>query len=268
MSEPFAPLLQLNGQRLDEDALRSLALANFGHFTVMQVRHRAAQGLDFHLRRLQHGTQQLFATGLDETALREQLRQATAQQADCTLRVTVFSTTFDHRQPSRPCRPDVLISSSPPATDDKPAIRVKSFDFSRPFAELKHVATFPLFQFRREAIAVGFDDALLVARDGAVSEGSVWNLVLWTGQEWVWPIGPALRGSAEYLVQQGLDGMAVRQRHAVVRRADLHRFRAAFATNASGIQRIDAIDDVNFCPDDGLLAQLRHALQAQPWQPL
>ncbi|KRG68975.1 aminotransferase class IV [Pseudoxanthomonas dokdonensis] len=268
MPDVRTPLLLLNGQRLDETALRPLALANFGHFTVMQVRNRAAQGLDFHLRRLQYATRRLFDVELDEAALRRQLRQASQQQADGSLRITVFSSTFDHRQPQHPGCPDVLVSQGPPAPAHKPPMRVKSFDYTRPFAELKHVATFPLFQFRREALAAGFDDALFVAGDGAISEGSVWNLVLWDGREWVWPIGPALRGSAEYLVQQGLAGLGIGQRHAVVRRQDLPRFAAAFATNASGIQQIDAIDEVNFGAGETLLAQLRQALQDQPWQPL
>lgn len=45
--------LLLNGEPPAVDDLRALALVNYGHFTSLQVRGGAAQGLDLHLRRLQ-----------------------------------------------------------------------------------------------------------------------------------------------------------------------------------------------------------------------
>ena len=70
--------------------LRALALMNYGHFTSLQVRDHAAQGLELHRQRLLAGTRELFGTGLDFGSVRAQMRAAVADTPDCTLRVTVF----------------------------------------------------------------------------------------------------------------------------------------------------------------------------------
>ena len=38
------------------------ALVNYGHFTSLQVRDHAVQGLDLHLARLSHATRELFGS--------------------------------------------------------------------------------------------------------------------------------------------------------------------------------------------------------------
>ena len=52
MSSPGEPVVLLNGQQAGADALRVLAQSNYGHFTSLQVRGGAVQGLDMHLDRL------------------------------------------------------------------------------------------------------------------------------------------------------------------------------------------------------------------------
>lgn len=260
----------LNGNPASADDLRALALANYGHFTSMQVRDGAVQGRALHVQRLQDTTLALFGTTLDgDGALRLAARALDeAGMRDVSVRITVFSRQFDYRDPSRSVTPDVLVSLSPAASPDKPALRVKSYPFVRPLPQYKHVGTFPLFHYRRQALADGYDDALFVDAAGQVVEGSIWNLGLWDGQSVVWPEGPALRGTAERLLQVALDEVGIPQRSAPINLADLAGFRAGFACNASGLQPVVAVDTVAWGADTALMTRLRTALGAVPWGPL
>ncbi|MBD9468380.1 aminotransferase class IV family protein [Pseudoxanthomonas sp. PXM01] len=260
----------LNGSPASADDLRALALTNYGHFTSMQVRHGAVQGRALHVQRLQEATLALFGTQLDgDGALQLAARAlAGAGMRDASVRITVFSTQFDYRDPSRSVTPDVLVTLSPASSPDKPALRVKSYPFVRPLPQYKHVGTFPLFHYRRQALADGYDDALFVDPAGQVVEGSIWNLGLWDGQSVVWPEGPALRGTAERLLQAGLDRAGIPQRAARVGVPDLGAFRAGFACNASGLQPVVGVDAVAWGADIALMARLNAALDGVPWEPL
>ena len=257
----------LNGESATADDMRALALSNYGHFTSMQVRGRAMQGLEFHVARLQAGTRELFGAELPRERILAGLRTALAAgDADCSLRFTVFTRGFDYRRPLQVVEPDILVTLAPPAAVDKPPIRAKSYRFVRTLPEVKHVGTFPLFHYRRQAQLVGFDDALFVADDGSVVEGSVWNLGFWDGQGVVWPEGPALRGTCERLLQVGLAELGVPQRHAPVALVEVGGFRAAFACNAGGLQAVIGIDAMAFPADAGLMDLLARALASRPWE--
>lgn len=260
----------LNGKPATADDLRALALANYGHFTSMQVRDGAVQGRALHRQRLEEATFILFGTQLDGDDALKQAAQAMERAGlrDASVRITVFSTRFDYRDPARVVAPDVLVTLSPAASGDKPALRVKSYPFVRPLPQVKHVGTFPLFHYRRQALADGYDDALFVDPAGQVVEGSIWNLGLWDGQSVVWPEGPALRGTAERLLQMALEEAGVPQRRATVRRDELGDFRAGFACNASGLQPVEAVDAVAWGADIALMARLRAALDPVPWTPV
>lgn len=257
----------LNGESATAGDLRALALSNYGHFTSMQVRGRAVQGLEFHIARLQAGTRELFDAELPRERILVGLRDALAAgSADCSLRFTVFSRGFDYRRPLRAVEPDILVTLAPPAAADKPPIRAKSYRFVRTLPRVKHVGTFPLFHYRRLAQLDGFDDALFIAGDGDVVEGSVWNLGFWDGQGVVWPEGPALRGTCEQLLQEGLAELGVPQRHVPVALAGAERFRAAFACNAGGLQAVAGVDTAEFPVDAGLMDLLGQALGGRPWE--
>ncbi len=256
----------LNGQPANADQLRALALINYGHFTSMQVRDRAAQGLELHRKRLEAATRELFGAELDFPTVREQMRQAIAANPDCTLRATVFSQSFDYRNPGGSFAPEVLISVSPPSPARTRSIQVKSFPFQRPVPHIKHVGTFPLFHYRRLALGQGFDDALFADAAGAVSEGSIWNIGFWDGQQVVWPNAPALRGTSEQLLQSGLRELGVAQAVREVRLPELRGFQTAFASNASGIQLIASVDETVFEGGAKLLELLEEALRSSPWQ--
>jgi branched-subunit amino acid aminotransferase/4-amino-4-deoxychorismate lyase len=260
----------LNGKPATADDLRALALANYGHFTSMQVRNGALQGRALHVERLEEATLALFGSGLDGDDALTQAAQVMEQAGlrDASVRITVFSTRFDYRDPARSVTPDVLVSLAPPSPPDKPALRVKSYPFVRPLPQYKHVGTFPLFHYRRQALADGFDDALFIDPAGQAVEGSIWNLGLWDGGSVVWPQGPALRGTAERLLQAGLDEVGIAQRMAPVALSELGAFRAGFACNASGLQPVVAVDAVAWGADTALMARLKTALDAVPWDPL
>ncbi|MFT4257718.1 MAG: aminotransferase class IV [Pseudoxanthomonas sp.] len=260
-----------DGRPAGADALRALAVANYGHFTSMQVRGGAVRGLDLHLRRLQAATGELFGVGLDAARVRAAMRAAVeAAGGDCSLRVTVFSRQFDHRRPLPPVPVEVLATVSP-AASAAGAIRVKCFEFVRTLPQVKHVGTFPLFHYRRQALAAGFDDALFVDARGDVVEGSLWNVGFWDGQSVLWPTGPALRGTMEQLLQRGLEQIGVPQRSLRLRPeagADPAGagFAGAFAVNATGIQPIVAIDGRDCLQAAELPGLLQRALETQPWQ--
>lgn len=274
MSAAAPAIALLNGQPADAEpaALRVAAQVNYGHFTSLQVRAGCAQGLDLHFERLRKGNAELFDAALDEAQLRAWMAQAAAAfGGDCSMRVTVFSREFDHRQPLRSVRPDVLVAANAPAAPTGKAIRVRSTAFVRPFPHIKHVGTFPLFQHRRLALRAGFDDALFVdgaGSDARVVEGTVWNIGFWDGERVVWPEGPALRGTSERLLQAGLQAQGCAQEVRAVRLAEAGSFVAAFAVNASGLQRIAAIDAVEYREAPGLDALLDAAKACAPWESL
>ncbi len=151
----------------------------------MQARGGAVQGLDLHLARLRDATRELFDGELDLIGLRRKLRdELTACNGDASLRVTVFAPQFDFRHPERCCAPQALVSLSSPFAAPAVPARVKSYPFQRDPAHIKHVGTFPLFHYRRQARRDGFDDALFVDGAGRVAEGAVWNLGSWKATPW------------------------------------------------------------------------------------
>ena len=273
MSGPV-PVALLNGMPADAEpsALRALAQSNYGHFTALRVRDGAAQGLDLHLDRLRQGNAELFGSAVDETALRGWMRQAAdAAGGDCSMRVVLFSRRFDHRHPEREVPVDVLVTTAAPVPAVARALRVRSCGFLRPLPHLKHIATFPLHHHRRQARLAGWDDALFVDGEGEgarVAEGSVWNIGFWDGEGIVWPQAPALRGTTERLLQDGLAARGVAQAVRPVALAELARFRAAFAANANGVQPIAAIDAVDYGEAPELMRQLAAAAAHAPWDPL
>lgn len=260
----------LDGRPATTDELRALALANYGHFSSMQVRGRAVQGLDLHLHRLKSATRELFDAKLDDARIRAAILGAldAAGVDDASVRVTVYACDFDYSAPDRILPVDLLVSLNPHRQADSRPAWVKTYCFQRPLPHLKHVGTFPLFQHRRQARREGVDDALFTDARGRISEGSVWNIGFWDGRQVIWPQAEALRGTAERLLQAGLAEAGVAQRTAPVQARELAGMRAAFAANASGIWPIAGIDETTLRPDPALMEMLAAALQAQPWRPL
>lgn len=243
------------------------ALTNYGHFTSLQVRAGAVQGLDLHLARLQQGSLELFGSALDLAQVRDWMAEAlrATGRDDASLRVTVFSRQFDFRNPLREVALDVLVAVGSPVAIGPQPRGVRTARFRRDTPQIKHVGTFPLFQQRRAAMRDGFDDVLFVDTDGCISEGSTWNIVFHDGSQLVWPQAPALRGTAEALLRQGWGGP---QRECPVMLDGLDRFGAAIACNASGLWPLASIDGQALAGSQALYEQARRVLDSVPWEPL
>ncbi|WP_401741958.1 aminotransferase class IV family protein [Stenotrophomonas geniculata] len=257
--------LTCNGQPAQVEDLLP-ALVNYGHFTSLQVRDHAVQGLDLHLARLSHATRELFGSELDMAQVRAWMVQALRQagQGDASLRVTVYSRHFDFRNPLVAAPVDVLVAVSEPVALTA-AKRVRSVALQRELPHIKHVGTFGLFAERRAAMAEGFDDVLFVTADGEMSEGSTWNLAVHDGERLLWPQAPALRGTAEALLKQYWPGAQATQ---PLRLAEMAGVKAAFACNASGLWALEAIDGHVLPGSQALAEQGRAVLAAVAWDGL
>lgn len=261
--------IEINGQPAGFDDLRLLAVQNYGHFTSMQVRDGGVQGLDLHLRRLRQATRELFDHDLDAGQVHDWMRRLAGIAAAQSLRVSVFSRGFDRDRPARPALPDVLVSAAPARDVDPAPLRVRSQRYQRDAPHIKHVGTFGLFHQRRLAQQQGFDDALFVTADGAVSEGSVWNVGFFDGERVIWPDAPMLRGTSMQLLQDGLRRRGVPMEVRRIERAEVGAFRAAFFTNSSfAAVPLAGIDEASYAPCPQLHALLLECMALQPWQPV
>lgn len=258
--------LHCNGRRASAADLAG-ALVNFGHFTSLQVRGGAVQGLDLHLRRLRQGTEELFGSTLDGTQVQAWMQAALQAEGvvDASLRVTVFSRAFDFRQPLQAVPVDVLVAVAAPASVPVLPRRVRSVRYQRELPHLKHVGTFALFEHRRLALQGGFDDAVFVDGEGRISEGTTWNIAFARDGELVWPQAPALRGTQERLLQAGWGGAPAL---ALVTLAELAGFDAAIGCNSAGVWPIAGIDGFQFAESVALAERAAAAIAVQPWQPL
>jgi branched-subunit amino acid aminotransferase/4-amino-4-deoxychorismate lyase len=250
--------IELNGRAATVDDLRCLALLNYGHFTTMRVESGAVRGLDRHFDRLDRATRALFGRPLDLESVRACMRGALrGYRGTCAMRVTVFSKALQRDRPAAPSAPDVLISLSAARGGPSAPLRLKTFHHERMLPEIKHVATFPLFYYRRLAQLAGFDDALFVDGAGCISEASVWNIGFLEGDTVVWPEGPMLEGISMQLIRAGLHARGIATTTRRIARDDLHRYRLAFLTNASCcVQPVASIDDVGFDADPVSFARL------------
>lgn len=259
----------IDGRAATADELAALVAAGEGHFTTMQVRDGAVQGLPLHLERLADANRSLFNQGLDETSLRGALHagwQADGRPAS-TLRASVHAlraASLDCPAPTL----QLLVTTAAAAEPGTRALRVKSSSYCRRMPHVKHLGIFALLHQRRLAQAAGFDDALLVDPDGAVSEGSLWNIGFRTATGIVWPQAPALRGTRQRLLEAAFAAAGLAQEHRSVRIDAMDGFIGAFASNARGVQAIASIDDTTWPPDDAWDARLRAYVASAAWDPL
>lgn len=259
----------IDGQPVPAGALRALALHNYGHFTTVQVRDGAVRGLDLHLARLCAGNRELFGHRSDPAALRAQMRQAlrAAGTGDATLRATAFAPDFDPLAPTPGgAEPLLMVSISPPRSPAQASLRLRSVGYLRAAPHIKHVGMFPMHYFRQQARRAGFDDALLIAPDGRVLEGSTWNLGFWRDGQVTWPQGPMLEGTGRALLQAGLEALGVGQQVRAVPLRQVADFQAAFACNSAGVRLVASIDGQRFPGAPALAELLEDALAVRSWE--
>lgn len=255
--------MELDGKPVTPAELMPLALANFGHFTSMRVEaDGTVRGFGLHLERLHRDCRATFGVGLDVDEVRTYVRRFVAEaQSPLALRVTVYDPELTIGAVGLPAHPRVLVTGT--ATGDMPTtpLRLKTYQFTRDAAEIKHTGLWSQLRRRREARLEGFDDALFVEPDLSVSEGATWTVGFIDADDRViWPEAPTLPGTTMQLLQQVHES-----RTAVVKVGALPHMRAVFASNVSiGVRPVSHIDDVEFGTDHPLLATLRSSYASIP----
>ncbi|MFG2227893.1 aminotransferase class IV family protein [Streptomyces sp. NPDC048644] len=251
----------LNGHPADPDALRTLALTNYGHFTSMRVDDQHVRGLSQHLERLVRDCRTVFGADLDPGVVRQYVRDAVGDKPGAfVVRVTILDPGLDIGRPAAANDPHVLVTHRPAGALPLPSLRVKTARYQRDFAQVKHTGLFGALHLRRDAQLTGFDDALFVGPDGLVSEGGTWNVGFVDANGGVvWPKADVLPGVTMALLQE------LHTRHSVapVPAGHLPQMQAAFATNtAIGVRSISAIDDTQLTTEHPVLVELRESFLA------
>ncbi|MFF4601385.1 aminotransferase class IV family protein [Streptomyces sp. NPDC001339] len=253
-------MAELNGRPVSVDQLQALALTNYGHFTSLRVDEGRVRGLSLHFERLARDCRALFGAELDIDHVRALIRRVVPAHGSITIRVTVFDPAMDLGRPDRATDPQILVTHRSAANLPLPPLRVQSSLLVRDAPEVKSVGLFSLLRHRRAARLDGFDDALFVEGNGAVSEGATWNVGFFDGDRVVWPAADCLPGVTMRLMQEAHE-------HSVlpVGLGDLASMEAAFATNAAiGVRAITCIDDTELPGDHPIIGRLRKEYMRVP----
>ncbi|MFJ6934674.1 aminotransferase class IV family protein [Streptomyces globosus] len=255
-------MMELNGAPADPEAVKALALVNYGHFTSMRVDDQRVRGLSLHMERLQRDCRAVFAAELDMDRVREYVRRAVAgHDGSFVVRVSIFDPALDMGHPSSAATPHVLVTSRPTGQLPMPPMKVKAVPYVRDVPAVKHIGLFGALHARRAAQLDGFDDALFYGPDELISEGGTWNVGFIDSEgSVVWPKAEVLPGVTMALLQQ-------QHEHTVthVTREAAHEMQAVFATNTSiGVRAISAIDSTPFPTEHPVLAALREGYLAEP----
>ena len=205
MTDSSAPRIEVNGRTTEADPLLFEMMSGQGHFTAMQVRGGRVRGLDLHLDRLDAATRELFGAELDGELVRGRIRHALRERSqDAAVRVYVY-----HPEPGD--GPVTVVTVRPPVPEPEAAQRLRSVAYQRPAAHLKHLGGFGQRYHLSRVQQEGFDEALLVAPDGAVAEGAITNIGFVKDETVIWPDAPALPGITMLVLRRELDraGMPV-----------------------------------------------------------
>lgn len=259
-------VLEVNGRVPDLAQTGRLAM-NYGHFTSMQVRGQAVRGLALHLARLSDANEQFFDHRTDveeEHRLLGLIRHALGDHEDASVRVGFIP----GETPDGP--PDVVVTVTDPVPDDpRSPLRVRTDGFRRHWPAHKHSETMGLTYTRRRAARDGYDDVLFVGPDNLVSEGSVWNVAFYDGDQIIWPQAPMLKGVTMVLLQLALSMNGTPWTLRPVDAVELPLLTAAAAANSiCPAQPIGSIDGVPFPADDKLTSFLREAWATVPFDAL
>ncbi|MFB8105988.1 aminotransferase class IV [Streptomyces sp. NPDC056007] len=239
------PHVEMDGRPVTEDDLRVPALHGFGHFTALQVRDRAVRGLGPHLERLDAANRELFQRPLDGGLVRELIRSALDRVGlrDASVRVQGFL-------PPGEGRTRVMVTVREAATMAPGARSLMSVPYARAVPHIKRPGEFGQTYYGMLAARAGFDEALLTAPGGVVTEGAITNIGFWDGSSVVWPDAPALPGITMALLERGLAAAGEPSVRRPVTLDGLGAFRGAFLCNSQGIAPVRRIDAVEFGSGD------------------
>lgn len=253
-------MAELNGKPVESDALKNLALTNYGHFTSMRVDDGRVRGLSLHMERLQRDCRTLFGTDLDPQRVRDLARRAAPSSGSVVVRVTIFDPGLDLGHPGSAGDPHVLVTSRPAFDLPLPSLRTQSAVYVRDVPSVKSVGLFGILHHRRTAQLNGFDDALFVDEQGAVSEGGTWNIGFFDGDRVIWPEADCLAGVTMRLLQQAREHDTL-----PVRLADIPRMQAVFATNAAvGVRAVSGVDGIAVPDNHAIIDNLRKQYMEVP----
>ncbi len=257
--------MELNGKPASAADIAPLALYNYGNFTTMLVERTGTRGLGLHLDRLDHDARVLFGTGIDKPMVKEWMWQVVKKwRGDVVVRVTIFSKAMDFGHPNEPSALDVLITKRPAPEKPASAISLKPVEFQRALPELKTVNIGAALYQRRVAQMAGFDDALFVQNDQAISEGPTWNIGFTKANQVILSKGPSLPGVSVALLQKALEEQGISVHKQVIHLSDLNTLDSAFIINATtGIRTVKAIGEHTFTAHQNL-AMLRELYEAIP----
>jgi branched-subunit amino acid aminotransferase/4-amino-4-deoxychorismate lyase len=229
-------------------------VSGYGHFTAMQVRDGRVRGLALHLRRLEAANREAFGVGLDGERVRALVRHALGATGDASVRVYAFEA---------PGEPATMVTVKPPAEMATPQ-RLQPASYLRPDPHIKHVAT-DQGHYRRRAQRDGFDDAVLVGPDGAVSETTLANIGFFDGTVVLWPHAPMLHGITMQLLERELAARGVPSRRAPVRVQDVASLGGAFLCSARGIAAVTAVGRTSFPAEAEGVSALTETYAAVAW---
>lgn len=235
------------------EALRSLALYNYGHYTSMLVRDGKVRGLDLHLGRLVADSTELFGKPLDPADVIRDVRSfLRSEPADVVVRVTVYAADFSMQHPIDANDVRILVTGRPAPSSLPQPVSLATVPFVRELPRAKHVGLFGQLWGRRTAQLAGRDDALLTTPDGLILEGATWNIGFITSDGYVvWPDSEALPGVTLALVRAEYERRHPdRSSMSPVTTSEIGRFAAAFTMNAvSGVRAVNLIDEEQLVED-------------------
>ncbi|MGW6539189.1 aminotransferase class IV [Streptomyces sp. NPDC055051] len=240
---PASAHVEIDGVPAADPGVLGAVTGGYGHFTAMQVRDGRVKGLGLHLDRLDLATRELFGAPLPGGRVRELLGRAVraSGRRDSSARVYVY-------EDGPGFLVAVLVREAAPDGPGAPQ-RLRSVDYLRPAAHLKHVGGFGQMYHGDAARRAGFDGALLTSPAGEVAEGAVSNIAFWDGTSLVWPTAPHLTGITMALLAPRLPSV-----HRAVTLDELPSFRAAFTANSRTIAPVTGVDGVAY-PVDGELME-------------
>src|SRR5437879_3311167 len=131
-SDATLAAMELNGAPVTLDALKALALTNYGHFTSMLVDDHRVRGLSLHLRRLARDCRLLFDVELDTDRVRHFVRHALADAGQPTVaRVTVYDPMLEMGSIGADADPHILVTTRAASAGEPAPWRLQAVSYQR-----------------------------------------------------------------------------------------------------------------------------------------
>lgn len=244
--------VEIDGRPADADARALIDHRGWGHFTAMQVRDGRTRGLDLHLARLQAAHHEMYGANLDAALVRDRIRHALGDIRDASVRVYGYWGGL------------IVVVRAPGGMPSR-AHAMRSRHFQRPLARVKHPGSADAQgYFLDQAIAAGFDEALLVDAAGTIAEGAITNVGFWRAGMIVWPDAPALPGITMGVLRREFTARGVAQSDASIRIADVPGCEGMFLCNSRGWAPVHRVDDMPVPVPDTMTDAIAAAYDSAP----